>query len=69
MSNLDRIKRITTARKATIAEADAAGRNAALHGSDESNAHFRFFGSPELTASWQYGYDEAKAEGERSEGK
>lgn len=61
------VKRIATARKATIAEADAAGRNAAVYGINENNAHFRFFGSSELTAFWRHGYDEAKAEGKRSE--
>ena len=35
-----------------------AGKDAAINGSDVSNASFRFFRTKEMKDAWQKGYDE-----------
>ena len=41
----------------TEEEAEAAGRDAAVSGSNTTNSHFKFFGSPGLTAAWERGHE------------
>jgi hypothetical protein len=36
-------------------ESYAAGKDCARRGATTGNCHFRFFGSPELTAAWERG--------------
>ena len=39
----------------TLAEAEAAGLDAGTNGSNETNTHFRFFGTKDLTTAWERG--------------
>ena len=48
--------------KATKKQAFNGGYDCAKNGADTTNCHFTLFESHELTAEWQKGHDEGKAE-------
>ena len=46
-----------TGKEMRVTEEDAfnAGRDAGLNGVNDTNCHFKYFGSPALTAAWERG--------------
>ena len=50
----------------TVKDAEAAGRDAALNGSNTTNTHFKFFTKPELTSAWERGKASPSGDGGRN---
>lgn len=44
----------------TEQEAELAGEEAAVHGSNTTNCHFTLFARPELTLAWERGHARGK---------
>lgn len=52
---LDGLEGLVKQQRVTEEDAFNAGRDAGLNGVNEENCHFRYFGSPALTAAWERG--------------
>jgi hypothetical protein len=52
---LDGFEQIVKQQRVTEEDAFNAGRDAGLNGVNETNCHFRYFGSPALTGAWERG--------------
>ena len=56
---------MTQMTKADFPSAYEAGRDCALNGATTANCHFSWFASPEQTAEWQRGKEDAEQQTER----